>query len=63
MEIELKASLGLGDIIQLWTTLLLLGSLWRSYEIITLISYVVSLTLENPLTQYIGQAFGIGWKR
>jgi hypothetical protein len=46
---ELKAKLDLGVIIQLWTTLLHLGSLWRSVTIIKPISYVASLTL-------------VGWK-
>jgi len=50
MEKEIKAKPGLGDIIQIWTTLLHLGSLQRSVAIITPISYVFSLTLENILT-------------
>jgi hypothetical protein len=41
-----KFPIGLGDIIQLWTTLLHLGSLLRSAAIIKPISHVVSLTLE-----------------
>jgi hypothetical protein len=41
-----KLPIGLGDIIQLWTTLLHLGSLLRSVAVIKPISHVVSPTLE-----------------
>jgi hypothetical protein len=55
--------MGLGDIILPWTTFLVLGSLWRSVEKIKPISYVVSLNLENLLTLYPRQIYGMGWKR
>jgi hypothetical protein len=60
---ELKAKLGLGDIIQLWTILLPLGSLQRSSAILKPIFFVVLLTLEKLLTWFLGKTFGIGWKR
>jgi hypothetical protein len=56
---ELKEVLNLGAIIQLWTTLLHLGSLWRSVTIIKPISYVVSLNLGNISTQFPRLTFGI----
>jgi hypothetical protein len=60
---ELKARPGLGGIIQLWTILLPLGSLQRSFAILKPIFFVVLLTLENILTWFLGKTFGIGWKR
>jgi hypothetical protein len=57
---ELKARPNLGDIIQMWTILLPLGTLQRSYAILTPIFCIVLLTLENILTQFPGKPFGIG---
>jgi len=54
-----KAKLGLGVIIQLYTTLLCLGLLCRNFIIIKPVSYVTSLTLENHLTWYLELTFGI----
>jgi hypothetical protein len=47
-------------IIQPWTTLSHLGSLQRSVTTIKPISFVVSLTLGNILTLFLGPTFGIG---
>jgi hypothetical protein len=58
-----KGQPGLGDIIQLWTILLPLGSLQRSSAILKPIFFVVLLTLEKLLTWFLGKTFGIGWKR
>ena len=46
MEKELNSKMDLGDMVQLWTTLLPLGSSWRSVAIIKTISHIVSITLE-----------------
>ena len=53
---------GLGDIIQLWTILLPLGSLQRSFAILKPIFFVVLLTLEKTVAWFLGKTFGIGWK-
>jgi hypothetical protein len=60
---EIKVRPGLGDIFQLWTILLPLGSLHRSSAILKPIFFVVLLNLENLLTWFLGKTFGIGWKR
>ena len=60
---DIKARVGLGDIIQPWTIFLPLGSLKRRYAILKKIFFVVLLTLENLLTWFLGKTFGIGWNR
>jgi len=60
MEKEIKVRLGLEATIQLWTTLLHLGSLQRSVVMIKLISFIFSLILENLLTLCPGLTFKIG---
>jgi len=50
MEKGLKVKPELGAIVELYTTLLKLRSLWKSLIIIKPISFVGLLTLENILT-------------
>jgi hypothetical protein len=60
MEKELEARLGLEANIPLWTNLLHLLSLLRSVLMIKLISFVVSLILENILKLWERLTYGIG---